>query len=459
MDKLIIGIDLCDAYTQAAVAGRDETWVIPTVICRKKTDGGWYVGEEAYKYTLMGEGVIVDKLLSLAVKDGTATISSVKYQGAELLRMYMERILAMIRAEYPGVPVAQLVISLENMEMKLMDCLMGCADALGISRDLVHIASHTECFVYYVLSQKRDVWGGQVGMFSLSDEALRYYELKVVQGPRQMTAWAEHEDLEEGFSLNVLDSPSGARMADQILCACGERLLQKKLYSSIFLTGKGFGRTDWAPEFMKQVCHRRRVFAEPSLFARGAALKAGDYLEERSSYPFVCLCEGKLRSTVAMEVMKRDSRIQIALASAGESWYEARSVLEVILDGQEEIELIITSPQNPKQKRLVRIPLEGFPKRPPKTTRVRIAVGFLDERTMVVKIVDRGFGELFPKTDAEIRHEPDPVPSGTGDIPLFCRGAGGPSVFLPGTELRDLSSSSPGDGGFCERAPGGIFTD
>ena len=331
--------------------------------------------------------------------------SSVKYQGAELLRMYLERILAMIRAEYPGVPVAQLVISLENMEMKLMDCLMGCADTLGISRDLVHIASHTECFVYYVLSQKRDVWGGQVGMFSLSDEALRYYELKVVRGPRQMTAWAEHEDLEEGFSLNVLDSPSGARMADQILCACGERLLQKKLYSSIFLTGKGFGRTDWAPDFMKQVCHRRRVFVEPSLFARGAALKAGDYLQERSSYPFVCLCEGKLRSTVAMEVMKRDSRIQIALASAGESWYEARSVLEVILDGQEEIELIITSPQDPRQKRLVRIPLEGFPKRPPKTTRVRIAVGFLDERTMVVKIVDRGFGELFPKTDAEIRQE------------------------------------------------------
>lgn len=278
----------------AAVAGRDETWVIPTVICRKKTDGGWYVGEEAYKYTLMGEGVIVDKLLSLAVKDGTATISSVKYQGAELLRMYMERILAMIRAEYPGVPVAQLVISLENMEMKLMDCLMGCADALGISRDLVHIASHTECFVYYVLSQKRDVWGGQVGMFSLSDEALRYYELKVVQGPRQMTGLGRSTRIWRRASALMcwIRPPSQDGRSDP-LCPAGNWLHQKKLYSSIFLTGKGFGRTDWAPEFMKQVCHRRRVFAAPSHFLPGgAALKPGTIWRRDPPIPlYVCVRE------------------------------------------------------------------------------------------------------------------------------------------------------------------------
>lgn len=405
MDKLIIGIDLCDAYTQVSVMGREEVWMLPTVICRKKNTEEWWVGEEAYKYTLVGEGVIVDKLLSLALKDGTATISSIKYEGAELLERFLEKLLDMVKAEYPDTPVSQVVIALKNMEMKLMDILTGCTDRLGIPRESVHIASHTECFVYYVLSQRRDVWGGQVAMFSLSDEDLRYYELKVVRGPRQMTAWAEHEELEEGFSLNVLDTVSGSRMADKILCACGDRFLQKRLFSSVFLTGKGFAKTDWAPDFMKQVCNRRRVFVEPSLFAKGAALKAEDYLHEKTSYPFVCLCEGKLKSTVSMEVMKRDVKVQIALAAAGESWYEARSVLEVILDNQEEIELTITSHQDPKQKRLVKIPLEGFPKRPNKTTRIRIAAGFLDEKTMVLKIVDRGFGELFPKTDAEIRQE------------------------------------------------------
>lgn len=405
MEKLIIGIDLCDTYTQVSVLGREDVWSLPTVICRKKTTEEWCVGEEAYKYTLVGDGIIVDKLLSLALKDGTSTIAQVKYDGATLLRKYLEKVLDMVRTEYPDVPVVQVVFALKNMEMKLMDELMGCAEYLGISRDSVHIASHTECFVYYVLSQRRDVWSGQVGMFALSDEDLRYYELKVVRGPRQVTAIAEYQELEEGFSLNVLETTSGSKMADKILCACSDRMMQKKLYSSVFLTGKGFSRTDWAPDFMKKVCNRRRVFAEPTLFAQGAALKAEDYLNERTSYPFVCICEGKLKSTVAMEVVKHDTKVQMALAVAGESWYEARSVLEVILDNHDEIELMILPHHDPKQKRIVKIPLEGFPKRPNKTTRIRITTGFLDEKTMVIRIVDRGFGELFPRSDVEIHQE------------------------------------------------------
>ena len=53
----------------------------------------------------------------------------------------------------------------------------------------------------------------------------------------------------------------------------------------------------------------------------------------------------------------------------------------------------------------VKILLEGFPERPNKTTKIRVAVGFLDEKTMVVKLTDQGFGELFPKTDAVVRQE------------------------------------------------------
>lgn len=209
-----------------------------------------------------------------------------KYGGMELLQRFLGSILAMVRAEYGGQKIDELVISLKNMEMKLLEGLTASVEALGVPKGCIHIASHTECFVHYVLNQRRDVWGGQVGMFSLSDEDLRYYELKVTRGPRQMTAMAEHEELEEGFSLSVLDTGSGAKMADKILCACGERFLQKKIFSSIFLTGKGFARTDWAPEFMKQICNRRRVFVETALFAKGAAMKAGGILK-RERFPVI----------------------------------------------------------------------------------------------------------------------------------------------------------------------------
>ena len=405
MEKLMIGIDLCDVYTQAAVVGRETAWSLPTVICRKKSAEEWHIGEDAYRYTLLGEGVIVDKLLSLTAKDGTATIQGVKYRGMELLGIFLEKLLTMITEECGNGEICQLVIAVNNMEMRILDGLVTCAGALGVSEDRLHITGHTECFVYYVLSQRRDIWGGQVGMFSLSDEDLRYYELKVSRNARRITAWAEYEELEESFSLNVLDTAPGARMADRILCACADRFMKKKLFSSVFLAGKGFAKTDWAPGFMKQVCNRRRVFAEPALFARGAALKAEDYLHEKTSVPFVCLCEGKIKSTVTIEVLRRGVKVQTPLIQAGESWYEARSVLEVILDGQDYVEFAIAPEQEPKQKRLVRIPLEGFPSRPDKASRIRIALGFLDEKTMVIKIVDRGFGELFPRTDASVRQE------------------------------------------------------
>lgn len=155
---------------------------------------------------------------------------------------------------------------------------------------------------------------------------------------------------------------------------------------------------------MKFICRRRRVFGEDSVFSKGAAYKAADYLHEKTSYPFVCICEGRLKTSVSMKVMNREKEEQLYLASAGDSWYESGTSVDVILDGQSEIEFLV-SPQDTRQKKLVRIPLDGFPKRPNKTTRVGLSVEFLDERTMVVNIKDKGFGELFPASEASVRQE------------------------------------------------------
>lgn len=404
MDGLVIGLDLNDDYTRISCYDEEKSWTIPTVICRKKQEEVWLAGEEAYACTLVGEGVIVDKLLKMVRKDGTSTIGGIRYTGRELLNLFVRKMLEYPMKEFGENEVDQLVISLQQVDAKMTDTLMYCADFLGIPREKVHVISHMESFVYYVLSQKKDLWTNQVGLFDLSNQRLCYYEMKVQRGLRRNMVQADSENMEEAFNLDILDSPSGSRLADRILCSCGERLLSKKLFSSIFLTGKGFDRTDWAGEFMKLVCHRKKVFVEPVLFARGAAYKGADCRQSATSYPYIFICEGRLKTEVSMRVVRGQKEGSLVLASYGDNWYESKSTMDFILDDQNEIEFTIT-PLDSKKKKLVRIPLTGFPKRPPRTTRIQMSLAFLDERTMVTVIRDKGFGELFPASDAVIKQE------------------------------------------------------
>ena len=363
MEGLVIGLDLNDDYSQISCNEKEKSWTVPTVICRRKERETWLIGEEAYAATLLGEGVIVDKLLKMVRKEGTSTIGGICYTGTDLLKIFLK---------------------------KLLDCPF--------------VISHTESFAYYVLSQRKELWSNQVGLFELSEDRLCYYEMKVQRGMRRNMVQAEAQNQEEAFDLDILDSPSGSKLADQILCSCGEKLLENKLFSTVFLKGKGFERQDWATGFMKLACNRRRVFVENVLFSKGAAIKARDYMVQGTEFPYVFVCEGRLKAEVALKVMRAGKEIMLAVASYGDNWYESKSSLELILDGQKEIEFLI-SHLDSRKKRAVSVPLTGFPDRPEKTTRIRMNIGFTDENTMAVVIRDMGFGELFPASDAVIRQE------------------------------------------------------
>ena len=404
MDGLVIGIDLGDSSTHIACQTPERSWIIPTVICKNRSLEEWYVDEEAIAHRLVGDGVTEDKLVSQVVKERTATIGGIRYESGYLLKMFLKKALELPRKEAGQQEIASLVITVAALSVRLMDSIFYAADFLKIPRERVHILSHTEAFVFYVMGQKREVWSNQVAMFDLSDEKLCYFELKVQRGIRQMQVAADCERLEESFHLDILEREEGAKLADRILRSCADRILQKRLFSAIVLTGKGFDKTDWAPEFMKQICSKRRVFAEKSLFAKGALMRAADYLEEKTAYPFTCVCEGRLSTTVSIKILNRDKESQLVLASAGDGWYEAKSKVDFIVAGTPELEFTIV-PSDPRKKRLVRIPLTGFPERPDRTTRIELSLGFLNEQTMVAVIRDRGFGELFPATDAVIKQE------------------------------------------------------
>ena len=133
-------------------------------------------------------------------------------------------------------------------------------------------------------------------------------------------------------------------------------------------------------------------------------LCAADHLRPQTSYPYAMICEGHLKASVTMQVLHKGQDTAVTLAAAGDSWRESGGMLEVIPEKQNAVELEIT-PFDSKKKRTVTLMLENFPKRPEKTTRVRVEVSFLDEKTMRIVLTDLGFGELFPATGAKVVQE------------------------------------------------------
>lgn len=404
VNGLVIGLDLSNASTQVTCSGDEKVWTFPTVIRRKKTKDGWIAGEEAYRFRMEEEPKVIGGLLERAKTKESVLAGDEKFTGRQLLQYFLKEILGQVKKEKGIIRVSQLIITLPSVDGSIMDSLLYCADFLEIPRNRVHVISHSESFLYYVLSQKKEVFSNQVGLFDLSQDGLFYYEMKMQRGLRQNVVLADCEKLDEGINLDILDTASGARLTDKLLCANGERLMARKLFSAMLLTGKGFEKTEWASDFMRFLCKRRKVYGEEALFAKGAAIRAEDCMKEESAFPYVMICEGRLKTTVSMEVLHHDKTTQLVIAASGDSWYEAKSTMEFILDGQNDLVLQLQQVDS-KKKREVKIPLEGFPARPRRTTRIRMRAGFTDETTMVLVIQDKGFGELFPASDAIIRRE------------------------------------------------------
>ena len=407
--SIALGIDLCNDRSMCSIfeMGDNGLMSFPTVLCLNKKSGDWEIGEKAYRMALSGDGVIVDKLLKLVKKGSTATIDNVKYESGELLRIFMEKLISACLAMAGDSEVSRLSVTLRETDKALMDAIKAAGTSVGLSAGRIHIMSHAESFVYYVLAGPRDLFSNQVALFDCSSYNLMYYEMKVIRGVKNAYVVCEGKKPEESFNTDILKTESGRRLADHILRSCAERLMSKKIYSTVFLTGEAFETGARPEEFFKFICSRRRVGIEKGLFALGAAARADDLNNGGVRFPYAVICDGNLPVNISVNVMAREQETKLLLAKAGDPWYETTSYVELIPYGQDYVDIQIEPVDRERSTRIIRLPLEGFPKRPQRTTVIGLRLGFPDRGKLSISISDLGFGELFPKSDTIINEETD----------------------------------------------------
>lgn len=414
MKGMVAGIDLCDDYCQMSswLLDRNEpneleweegkrTCLIPMVICKRRGEDEWLIGESAFQEALMNKGILSDQLIRLVSMKGTATIEGYTYPAAKLLNIYITKCVNFLIQKISNNKLLYLTFTVQNLNMPLIEAIWAACDSIDLPRKNVSILSHEESSSWYFLNQKQ-IGNGHSAQFDLTDKGLYYYEMSLSRAGRQVQAKTSSEKLEEGFNLGILDQASGKKMADSILLSCAKRLIDKKNISVIYLTGKGLNRCqEWSQSFIEYICtSNRKVFYCKSLFAKGAAYMAMSQIPGNRVVSCLMHCEGMVEATVSMKVLDKGAQKRITLISEGTHWYEPLEPFELLLNGIQQVELLITQNNQRTARKIILDLSQNFPKRPDRTTRISLQLTLVNKNELEVVIKDLGFGELFPASDA-----------------------------------------------------------
>lgn len=264
-----------------------------------------------------------------------------------------------------------LVFCVARNTPKMRRMLRTLAEIYDIAPERVHFIDKKESFCTYVFHQSAELLVHNALLVENSSGVREQYLLHRGMGTMPVCA-------------NVRDVS-----AEQI-----EDLLAAHSISSVFLVGDF--EQEWMDRYLKLLKAGRRVFAGKNLYVKGAAFRAAELLKDRAKQ-YYYFGEETLRASIGIRAGARAEDL-LVLAEAGTSWYEADTELEVLLMDGRELEFVI-APADRKERVQLTVPLDGLPDRPPKTTRLRIALKFADPSHARLTVRDLGFGELFAQSD------------------------------------------------------------
>lgn len=389
-----VGIDLDDenavisCYEQnkkepetfGMVAG-SEVYQIPTVVTKKKGIGQWYIGDEARRAARAQGGGSVGALLSLAAAEKAVVVDGEQYQGEELLELFLRKLLRLAGGLGREKTPDALAICVEALDRTLANLFMNLGQKLGIPAKQLLLLNRRECFYYFVYHQNKELWLHDVMLYDYRGTRMLCERISRNRRtvPQMITI--------SGESREICGADS-----DAAFLRAAEETMKGHIVSAVYLVGDGFDG-GWMKRSAAFCCRGRRAFVGKNLYSKGACYAAA-VQKGREPWNYVYLGDNEMKLNVSLKVQNKRKEEFYSLLTAGENWYEAAGECEVILAGTPEINFWLQLPGS-REAKVEKLRLSDLPKRPDKTTRLRITAKPLSDCTVQIRIKDLGFGELF----------------------------------------------------------------
>ena len=393
-----LGIDLNDKYamisyfqlnmnepeTVSTIAG-SENFQIPLILAKRKEIGQWYYGDEARKMAQNTDMICLDKLLSRAVNGDELVIDDETYPAEELLALFLNKITALPNKLGNTCDFDRLVITVDRLSKENMDMFWRIMPKLGLKPEQFMVIDHKESFYYFALSQKEDLWLHDVYLFEFDKTNIRYFSLK-----RSMRTTPQVVTIEESPKRTINGDP------DIEFSRIIQKAFENKIISTVYLVGDGFDG-GWMQSSLNILCKGRRAFVGKNLFSKGACY-AAEVRDNEDKWRFIYMGENELKFNLSLKVKSKGALSFYNIISAGKNWFETKGQCEVILSDTTEIDFWKQLP-NSREAKIETLELTDLPRRPDRTTRVRITATPVADDKINIEIMDLGFGELFRGTD------------------------------------------------------------
>ena len=406
--KLLVGIDLGWETTQMTCfdfvsyepvpIGRkiqgQRVYEIPTGLAINPANGEWYWIDEEYAKQ---DGVIcLHHLLADVLRDEKITTGRYAIESYQALKRFIVKLLSLLKEYYPADMIRRLVITVTERQERLREYLTAICGELGIPKGGLVIQNHRQSYMYYAVSQPKELWAHNVGLFEMENNMLLYSQIDIDKKTVPYIVGVTQKEISDGIDWAALEKEGASHISYAFLNAANTAL-HKQLGTTAYVTGKGF-EGSWADEALKELCVGRRVFRGQNLFTKGACYAARELAGEGKLEQCLFLDEDMIACNVLLRVYHDASVQDVMLAKAGALWSEVDSSIDVIPDQEEEIRITIQDVLK-HETRAHMLSLSGFAGRENKMTRFTIRIRFAASNTCIVTLKDNGFGEYCPSSN------------------------------------------------------------
>ncbi len=400
MASLMLGIDFSKTDMQISLWNEEKTCAdvyqfpeaqgtecIPTMVIADE-EGKLLIAKEALDYSIDHQKQGITSFYGNPSKEEISFGQETKTVN-ELFSYYMQEILASIRKRYGGASIAKIGITGERLNEEKKAHLTEVMEEAGYSADKLYFTTHANAVLWYEICESADKSGSMT--LDFDSKGMLAYIMKPGDEDKRTPHYLETIDysaLMSGGLAGIIDDEERAASFANIT----EVAIARKSISRLYVTGSFIDHPQITHILSSYFSTGRRIFTGRSLYCLGAC-----YHAVKEKFPKRAIGDRQIFHTVSLEAYKDAEEKPLVLLKAGTDLDRAHTRIQVILDDTKDMLFHIEDARTLESISCTLHP-EEMPNRENRTVRLEIELCFLDYETLVMKLRDIGFGDIYPAT-------------------------------------------------------------